>query len=607
MARHPRPSFFFTPLLLLVLGFCMACVALDPERLVLDQGRQDLLDEILNRDKTFRIRRRNESRLIALLDSEDSRLRLAVVKLMGANPSPGVYNALVSVLIDEDSEVVKEATRILLGQWDKAEKAVLRALSSPDTLQARAAVRLIRLRGDSAYAPYLLMMLDDSRPELREQAARGYGVLGGFRSSWFQARLASPVGRIRRSAVEIIPLFRDSRFIPFLMDFVSDPDESVVSAALFGLSDFGVKALPPIEKALKEREDRPFRLKLLEVIDGGLNSESIPLLISLLGDGDSLIAQRAERILFRMGSQALPLLVQGVSETDFQALERAIHLVVLWQDPRGIPFLVQTLGSRAGNSGVLSRKAKEGLLSFGEKACEALVRAVDDEGSKARLPALELLVETRSPSLVRTPEGEYSVSRVLYLFESLDRTTLDVYLEEAPFSPGERRELKGLYKAELNAAAHDKIKKISNQKAFPYFFALRDWEQASLASDLSRKQAFEYIHNYFTSNEDSWLRASRQSRESSGGFDREAERALKKALAAKGAAGKEDTALVESYLKSREALVEGWRGRSRGTKKLLLFIFLNYSLDIKVMLRDYDYFRTLPPASCPWPKGIFEE
>ena len=162
---------FLAAILLLaaVTGLFFSCSVLDPLSLTEGSDRQDLLEEILLRDRLFSIRKDDEASLISLLESEDPQIRLAVVKLMEANLSQRVYDALLSVVQDDDEEVAGEAVRILLENWEESYKAILRGLNSSDSLILYSSIDLIRQKESRNESVYLLTLFGDRRQTVRSQ------------------------------------------------------------------------------------------------------------------------------------------------------------------------------------------------------------------------------------------------------------------------------------------------------------------------------------------------------------------------------------------------------------------------------------------------------
>jgi len=579
-----------------------SCSVLDPLSLTVDENRQKIIDEILKRGRLYTIRKDDEDQLIALLSERDPSIRLAAVKLMENNQSQKIFDALITADIDENEDVSSEARRILLASWDKSYKAVIRGLNSERSAIVYASIDLIRLKQSRDVSLYLLTLFSDERPTVRASASRVFVSLNEYEQPWFQSLLESPNPVIRQTAVETLPRYRNPVIIPILLKFILDPVPEVRTAAIFGISEFDRAALPALHETLKIEGSRDFRLSVLQLIDGILEPDSIPVLVSLLSDKDQAIAAKSAEILFRQGPAVLPELLDKMPGMTQPALFLSFDLIRRYRDLKGLTPLS---GYFVNENPAVRDRAVDTVRSFGRDAHPYLIRTLDDPDQNVRNKALQLLVEQRAPSLVYDSEQkDYPVNRIFLFFETMSAPEVQGYLAQVVLPDRIMSALTRLYEIELNTRQYQEIRAVRDSSVHPYLFHYRQWEDDMVSAELSRQSSFAYMHYYFDSGNEEWLNQSRQLKETAGQFDISADSSLKAALQAGSRAEKAEISLVSRYLYSRKQLSESWRSLSSDIQNLALFVFLRYSLDIQTVIRDYDYFRMLPRKSTPAPENL---
>ena len=579
-----------------------ACSVLDPSRLTNEYERVPILEEILKRDRVYTVRRADEAALIALLDEPSSVVRLATVRLMGQNPSQVIYDALLRAVLDENEDVADEASSVLLGQWEQSYKAVLRGLSSTEPVVVYSSIDLIRQRGWQENSVYLLTLFGDPRPSVRAAASRAFVGLNEYENPWFQSLLNSPRPIVRQTAVETLPRYNNPEIIPSLIAFILDPVPEVRTAAIFGISEFDKRALPALHETLRFTANRELKLNVLEIVDGILEPESIPVLVEMLSSGDSLISAKSAEILFRQGPDSIPELLRQMEDMNNEALLLSFDLIGRFQDQRGLVRLISYFDSE---DEIIKDRAVEIVRSYGKASFSALVEGLDDPSEGIQHQCLKLLVEQRAPSLVYdSKSSSYPVDHVFYFFETSAEDEVRLYLDEVELSSRSVNALINLYEIELNTREYQFIRGLRDRDQYPYLYFFREWEDSMISAELSRESSFSYMHYYFDTGMVEWLTESKQLRDTAALFERAAAAARDSAMRTGALAGAEDRDMVSRYLDNRKNLAESWRALSSDIRNLAMLVFLRYSLDIETVIRDYDYFRTLPVMSSPLPQNL---
>ncbi len=586
---------------LIILTF-YGCSSFAPELLTYGAERERIVEDVLKRGRVYSIHPGDEEALIALLKDPEPEVRLTVLKIMEKNPSQVLYDAILEATLDEEDSVSEDAFRILSEQWEDAHKAAVRGLDGGSVSLILSSVNVISRMNSRDDAPYLLTLFSDSRDVVRSAASRTYARLGDYENPWFQVLLTSQDPVVRLTAVQTLPRFHDSALVPDLIPYVKDPDKNIRSAALFGLSEYDAEALPYLHEALLESEDDELRISLLQIVEGVLEEQSIPVLLQLLEDDNEKIALKSVEILTRLGrSLVVPFLLNDMEKFSSPALMRVFTIVEKFQDLRLLPPLSRFFNDPDPQ---VAEKAVQVISSYGESASDYLISQLTAE-NPFRIASLELLVKLREPLLVYNEEyGGYRTDNIFLLFETLPEDDLLAYLSDIPLPSRIVSSLWSLYDIESNVQVYKKSRNSARYELYPYFYFFLEWEQYLLNAKASRAGAFQYQQNFFNSGDETWLRESRILRNTADWYEKGAENAFQKAVKAEQTADEEEKQICRDYLESRRSLVTRWRTLSSDIQKMARLVFLRYSVNIDSLAENFDFFRSLPADSIPSPEKV---
>ena len=232
--------------------FCLSgCTGFNPELLSYSGERDQIIEDVLRRGRIYSLRLEDEQAMIDLLEDPDPEVRMTVLKIMENNPSQTIYDAVLRATLDQDDDITEEAYRILLDNWEEARFAAVRGLNALSASIILSAINAISKKESVEDGRYLLTLFSDSRRIIRSSASRNYARIGSFEDPWFQDMLyhEDPVSKL--AAVETLSRFGDPRLIPEIIPYIRDSNPDIGKAALFGLSEFDVKALPYLHDVLR--------------------------------------------------------------------------------------------------------------------------------------------------------------------------------------------------------------------------------------------------------------------------------------------------------------------------------------------------------------------
>lgn len=170
------------------------------------------------------------------------------------------------------------------------------------------------------------------------------------------------------------------------------------------------KKTPVLVEAIKEiraHESKSFVRPLMKLLDEdaqGIEDEArveaivalgfigantpVPEIIKLLNDDNPAIREAAAFALGKMGdNRAVSPLINTLTDKDFNVRENAANALAMLKDPRAIDVLVAM--ARSEDLEVkLSVIPALSAFSYDEKAVSALIRALEDEDTQVRFPAI---------------------------------------------------------------------------------------------------------------------------------------------------------------------------------------------------------------------------
>jgi len=167
--------------------------------------------------------------------------------------------------------------------------------------------------------------------QVADQAALELAASGSQSLDAFQTLLDDPRPDVRWWAVRTLAEIKFPHAIPLLINALSDPDDGVRQCAAL---------------ALQQQPD----------------SRAIPALVKLLNAPDHLLRRLAGDALISSGDDAVPALLEVLSESHQQARIEAARALALIGDTRAIPELYKMLDS---DSALLEYWASDGLERMG--------------------------------------------------------------------------------------------------------------------------------------------------------------------------------------------------------------------------------------------------
>jgi HEAT repeat protein len=376
--------------------------------------------------------------LVRKLDDKEAPVRGAAADDLGliGRPARSAVPALVKHFTDPEPLVRLRAAKAvaLIGEEPAALVPTLQdALQSPSAPVRKAAAQALGDVGAVAKpaVPALIEALHDPDGNVRWTTAEALGRIGGdaeaavptlaeaLRDPALRTMAADALGGIGPAARGAVPLLHDA---------LKDTDTAYRWTAAVALTRIDSKsakvALPLLIEKLKSSDGRARWDAMMFVSPMGLDArEAAPAVLQMVKDGDGVAATVLASIAGPDAVEAVPLLVQVLSE-DWDTSDSIAQV-----GPAAVPELVKALKKKEGNHalivkalGLIAPKAKEliptlleavkdpdkavraaavnalaGIEPKVQEAVPALTAALKDEDTGVRLAAVQALIAIRGP------------------------------------------------------------------------------------------------------------------------------------------------------------------------------------------------------------------
>jgi len=184
----------------------------------------------------------------------------------------------------------------------------------------------------------------------------------------------------RHEAVEALGAMRNRQAVPALIKALKDEDdygpvryEAVEALGLIG----DVQAVPALIEVLSDKNTKAWvRYRAIEALRLIGDPQAVPALVKALKDED--VKYTAAESLVKIGSPAVPSLLEAFKSNDKDVTMKAAEALGLIGDPQAVPALVQTLNDKNEERRV-RWKAAEALGAIGtSQAVAALIEVLQD-------------------------------------------------------------------------------------------------------------------------------------------------------------------------------------------------------------------------------------
>ncbi len=249
----------------------------------------------------------NSSKLVKLLEDQDTDMQLAAAKVLGELGDSSVASKLVLLLEDQDTDVQLAAAKALgkLDDSSVASKHVL-LLGNADTDVQLAAVKVLGELGDSSVASKLVLLLGNADKDVRAATAEALGKLGDRSVATELVKLLKDTNQdenIRQAAAEALGKLGDSSGLIKLLEDTTT-SSYLRWQAVYVLRDLGGSSVAPALVKLLEDTDINVRRRVPDSL-GKLGDSSVaPALIKLLEDKDANVRQLAAQTLGQLGNRS---------------------------------------------------------------------------------------------------------------------------------------------------------------------------------------------------------------------------------------------------------------------------------------------------------------
>lgn len=281
-------------------------------------------------------------------------------------------------------------------------------LADPATkvnVRAETMMALGRIGKDAEVAiPELLTFLGHSDARLREEAIVALGSIGAAALEPLTEKARDAEPRTRVDAIDALgrSLTQDPKVVSILITSTEDPSADLRVAAFRALGRIGLtneRLLPLVQRGLQDDQEEVVRaaVDLIMVQRHPLLRQTLPYLMRIIQDGDSVSARRAAFAVAESGEDALPLLLDALAAPESPVELIAESLVLLGRE--ATPRLERELDSpnsrtRRGAALALGairplsaetpNKLAEGLDDADPEVRGAFLKALGDIGPRAR-------------------------------------------------------------------------------------------------------------------------------------------------------------------------------------------------------------------------------
>jgi HEAT repeat protein len=199
---------------------------------------------------------------------------------------------------------------------------------------------------------------------------------------------------VQYEAVEALGELRDPAATPALIGALTGDQYSGIRwKAAEALAKIGTPAVPALMEAL-DHPDEDIRWKAAVTLGEIGDPRAIPSLVELLGDRDRFVRSRAEYALGLMGAPAVGALQDAVSRGDSDSRRGAVAALAKIQDPAATESLVLALGDPSNE---VRQDAIAALAARGRGAVAALSTRLHDPDPLKRRGAAQALAGTGDP------------------------------------------------------------------------------------------------------------------------------------------------------------------------------------------------------------------
>lgn len=341
--------------------------------------------------------------LVDLLSDPDPDIRWAAsgaLESFGAKASLAVPQLLG--LLDDPEPVVRAAAASTLGKMGPvAVAALIRTLEDPAPGRRNAALMALAALGARAgvAVPHVIPLTDGAEREVRRVAVLALRRIAGDRSwpgesGWLTDPKQDIWPKVMTSAERNreYPSLRAAIIESVIVVFarlVADPDPDVRYEAVKGFADLGpdgVTGADVVAPLLFDGEPRVRRAaaEALGAMGPGGAADSVPDLVSALGDPDDHVVWAAVQALRQAGQASVPELLVVLEYEDPALLPGALTAVIeLGPDARGAaPAVESHLGAPSPHVRALAAEALGSIGAAG--AAPALRGALEDEAPEVR-------------------------------------------------------------------------------------------------------------------------------------------------------------------------------------------------------------------------------
>lgn len=557
----------------ILFSLLISCRTLNWEQ---SEYKDAVVEDVIDNDKSFKVREQDISYLLEMLHDEDPRYRQTAVKLLAQFRGKEYIEEILIATLDDDPAVVEEAYRVLIEDPQWARDYIIDMIKLRNGPLLQSTLYILSSYGDSQSIDSLIAEVPYRTGREEQYFLRSISTSVNYDSSKLTLLIESEEPLDRELYYKIIGKYDLEEVIPILIIGLSDDDYGVRREASFSLIKFKNEAIPYLQQFINNgTEDEA--LTGLQIIEGIRTPETVPLLLNILYLSSPKLSERALSILGTLGKNAELPLIDALSYSNLNL--RVKILDVLGNINLEDDSLLRIIDFFYSDNELEQQAAYHAVINQEDRGVNHLLEIIDIGDEPAKGLAYSALIALGVPDIiVEARSFDVKEERAFYLLSIVSYNQLMNYLDSIAINKMIENDLELLFS--VNNIAANYLNLDAERQNSQYFDMQRKREELLSSSQEYMRLSLEKNRAYLTTEDSQLLRESQELREISFQLKEEAEilsEQINYLPLEERTAGQE---LLLQYQLYQEELMTIWRSISPQSRELASMVFNQASIDI---------------------------